>query len=489
MQRRSLILEKKMFAHTITPSSINIVSGGKVFTIDKTHVNYAAIRDLLQQYSLGAPGTLWRTRTEAKIVELADIRRFIAKATFGAVQISDDAVLFNGQEVKGVIADRLVSLVREGFSPRPLALFLEKLQSNPSKNARDELYLWLETSNLPICEDGDFLAFKKVKHDYTSLHDGVTRNDVGTLLEMRREDVDPDRDNTCSRGYHFCSLNYLTTMCAGRTVICKINPADVVTIPSDYSNQKGRAWRYLIVDEVAEGVAPETYHADTPVVQAEVGMVGVGMSDKYMIMEDYEEEGDDAYEPYDEDDEPYADSIEDELPVDMRRTYILSDDEKTFVRGLFSEAESGWYRLREIKDVVSGALKPSAVNRLFVWSETPQSVNYWDAVSHQMTLDADAKSILTAWIAYWEELQSPENWVWTDTEKQTVSEEVIDTLLDTPPSPYRDNDQRLVFHGDRTFLLADLKESLKEHGQRGTARLYGVPRSTLQEWIKRFDLG
>jgi hypothetical protein len=32
--------------------------------------------------------------------------------------------------------------------------------------------------------------------------------------------------------------------------VVKINPADVVAIPSDYANAKGRAWTYEVVDEI-----------------------------------------------------------------------------------------------------------------------------------------------------------------------------------------------------------------------------------------------
>jgi hypothetical protein len=33
-------------------------------------------------------------------------------------------------------------------------------------------------------------------------------------------------------------------------MVVKINPADVVSIPNDYSNTKGRTWRYEVVGEI-----------------------------------------------------------------------------------------------------------------------------------------------------------------------------------------------------------------------------------------------
>jgi hypothetical protein len=82
-------------------------------------------------------------------------------------------------------------------------------------------------------------------------------NAPGQVLEMERNEVDDDQNRTCSTGLHFCSESYLS--CFGdstsRTVIVKINPRDVVSIPNDYNNAKGRACRYEVVGEL--GVNPE----------------------------------------------------------------------------------------------------------------------------------------------------------------------------------------------------------------------------------------
>jgi hypothetical protein len=69
--------------------------------------------------------------------------------------------------------------------------------------------------------------------------------------------TDPPRskNNTCSTGLHFCSEGYLNSFGGERTVIVKINPADVVSIPSDYNDAKGRACRYEVIGEL--GVEPE----------------------------------------------------------------------------------------------------------------------------------------------------------------------------------------------------------------------------------------
>ena len=123
---------------------------------------------------------------------------------------------------------------------------------NPSKRAVDELYGFLEKNSLPITPDGCFLAYKRVRGDYKDCYTGTMDNSVGCVVEMERNMVDDNRDNTCSAGLHFCSHDYLRSFSGERTVIVKINPADVVSIPSDYDNAKGRTCRYEVIGEVAQ---------------------------------------------------------------------------------------------------------------------------------------------------------------------------------------------------------------------------------------------
>jgi len=116
----------------------------------------------------------------------------------------------------------------------------------------DELYGFLEKNNLPITPDGHFLAYKKVRNDFLDIHSGTMDNSPGTVVEMERFKVDDNKDQTCSTGLHFCGMSYLGHFGSGsdRTVIVKIDPADVVSIPSDYNGAKGRACRYEVIGEL-----------------------------------------------------------------------------------------------------------------------------------------------------------------------------------------------------------------------------------------------
>lgn len=244
-------------AFTMTPVSINLLLDNRMRIIERTHMNFGDVRAELKK---AAPDM-------TKLRELVDIPSFIAKVTQGRVEVGDGEVRFDGDTVHGVISDRLCAMLSQGFDVKPLAKFLENLMANPLQSAKDELYLWLEESEMPITPDGHFLAFKKVDDDYTSFHkapDGsAVRNDIGTTVSMPREDVCADRARTCSKGLHFCAFSYLASYygSSGRVVIVKVNPADVVAIPNDYNNAKGRAWRYDVVGEVPQEECGEAFTA------------------------------------------------------------------------------------------------------------------------------------------------------------------------------------------------------------------------------------
>jgi hypothetical protein len=232
-----------MIPYTLTPQGISLLVENRPRIISKDHLNFNAVLECVKSGDV------------AKLKELVDIPAFVAAYTFGKVQISDDSVvLFEGKPLNNAMTDRLVYLIKEGLDPSPIAYFMENLYRNPVKTAHDELFTWLEQGQMPITEDGCFIAYKRVRGDYTSNYDGSTPNIVGTTVSMAsRDDADSNFRNECSRGLHFCSYSYLQSFRGERTLILKINPEDVVAIPADYDHAKGRAWKYEVIGEVPNG--------------------------------------------------------------------------------------------------------------------------------------------------------------------------------------------------------------------------------------------
>lgn len=140
----------------------------------------------------------------------------------------------------------------QGLSPIPLMNFFEKLSANPSYRVRQDLLQFLEAGELPITRTGSFLAYKRVGENYMDLHSGTIRYRIGDKPSMPRHQVDDDPNNTCSAGLHVCSWEYLPKFgagCGNKVMVCMINPADVVSIPTDYNNTKMRVCKLIVVDE------------------------------------------------------------------------------------------------------------------------------------------------------------------------------------------------------------------------------------------------
>lgn len=232
-----------MFPYIIQGSSVVIVVDGKDYTINKTHVAYDRLLNAI------------KAQDTAAIRELVEPKKVLLNYAAGNVEIKGTEFLWKGKVMHNTLATKMIDMLLEGFPIDPLVEFMHNLMKNPSKRAVDELYGFLEKGALPITPDGHFLAYKKVKDNYTDCHTGTISNHVGAVVTMDRNEVDDDKDRTCSAGLHFCSKEYLKNFNGARTMILKINPADVVSIPSDYNHSKGRCCQYVVIGEL--DAAPE----------------------------------------------------------------------------------------------------------------------------------------------------------------------------------------------------------------------------------------
>lgn len=255
---------------------ITVMVDGVTSTVTSTHVNYNSLREAVRNKDWDA------------IPELVTPEKTVENFGKGNITIVNGEVRYRGELMHNAITSRILSMIQEGFDANPLILFLDKLMNNPSRSAVQELYDWLERTSLPITENGDFIAYKKVNNDYFDFYSSqvpnkpaelmseierasypktirgitITVEDDATVLSMPRNMVDDARDRTCSYGLHFCSMSYLPNYHGGngRVLLVKINPADVVSIPNDYDFAKGRTCRYVVVGEHAsENV--EAYHS------------------------------------------------------------------------------------------------------------------------------------------------------------------------------------------------------------------------------------
>jgi hypothetical protein len=244
----------------LSPAGVSVMLDHRAYSIGADQPTYTAIISAL------------KTNDSVALRDAIDVHESLKKWSNGGIEIRGDAVFFRGVEVHNVMVDKLLHMKFEGFHMEPWEKFLGRLLTNPSQVAINELYLFLESGHLPITEDGHFLAYKAVNADYRDYHSNSFDNSIGQKHSMERSVVDPNRHNHCSRGFHFCSLEYGKHFLreGGHMMVVKIDPADVVSIPSDYNNTKGRTWRYEVVDEVSyEAIGSVPDYTLAPVVISE----------------------------------------------------------------------------------------------------------------------------------------------------------------------------------------------------------------------------
>ncbi len=230
---------------------LTLFFGGKTYNVAADHPNYDKIRDAL------------KASDEAQLLKLIDIVTTVNKYTGKAVEISGGVVYYKGNPMHNVVAERILQLMQEGFPFQPVVNFLENVMQNPSSRAVNELYTFLMNQKLPITEDGYFLAYKRVQDNWKDFYSGRIDNSIGKVVTMERNLVNDNFRGGCSYGLHVGAIEYVRGYYSGgHIVICKVNPADVVSVPEDCNFTKLRTCRYEVLSEYVGDLNEALYSAN-----------------------------------------------------------------------------------------------------------------------------------------------------------------------------------------------------------------------------------
>jgi hypothetical protein len=237
------------FIHT--GNSITAIIDGVPHLISNSHPNFNKVVDLLTK------GTDDSTLVVGLINPVKQLHTLVTTTTGLSVDATTNSVSFTVDGFAFPIPDDLRKEILRVASANgnldPFVNFLRLLKDNPDKDVHTQLYNFIRSCGIALADDGHFLAYKRIRNDFKDIYSGTMDNSPGTIVEMPRFAVEKNPDRTCSAGLHFAAWDYLDKYASAsnnRTVLVKINPADVVSIPSDYNNMKGRASRYEVLREV-----------------------------------------------------------------------------------------------------------------------------------------------------------------------------------------------------------------------------------------------
>lgn len=182
------------------------------------------------------------------------------------VSVSAGRVYFDGDAVESALTRQIVRCLDAGLDDwQPLVRFMENAADNPESHSRSMLYDWLADRDFTITDDGCFIGYKGVLANgsggYVSLHSGgaivdgqpvsgQVPNNPGSTVEMPRSAVQFDPGVGCSTGLHVGTFAYAKGYARGAMLKVKVNPRDVVSVPSDCNAEKLRTCRYTVLETI-----------------------------------------------------------------------------------------------------------------------------------------------------------------------------------------------------------------------------------------------
>lgn len=226
---------------------VTAIVGEQTYTFNKSHPNYDKLITYLKNNNV--------EYFEACYDIISHVNAFCE----GYVNCNDGSLTWDGIKMPDMFTGTILDMIKQGFPFEPMLNFLDNLSQNSSDHAVIELFDFMENKNMPITGDGCFLAYKAVREDYKDIYSGNFDNKVGSICQVPRNTVDNNRDNGCGKGLHVGAIDYAKSYGGidfdsdndggNRLMICKVNPRDVVSVPSDHKFQKLRTCRYEVVSE------------------------------------------------------------------------------------------------------------------------------------------------------------------------------------------------------------------------------------------------
>jgi hypothetical protein len=306
---------------------------GEPISVGSDHPNFEEIRDIL----LTQDGYSDDDNLEALSDLLEPIKDVSNRLTVLSERFTfgGGTIYFDGDPLDNALTQHIIRLVEGGKDAKDTGYpafvnMAEKLYTNPSKKSRKHFFEYIQTHGFTLHPDGDFIAYKGVRNDGTSSHAGyaivdgeifgeydpesntITKsvnipNSIGAIVSIPRDMVDEDRGVPCSTGLHAGTYEYAKSF-APRLLTVKINPRDVVSVPSDSNNQKLRVSRYEVIDLADGKIETPTYPVEAPVADDVVydEFLNVVEEDKNAAAEDDAE----ALDQYSDDD--LADALSDQ---------------------------------------------------------------------------------------------------------------------------------------------------------------------------------
>lgn len=248
---------------------------------------YAAAADALQKFSMG---DITASAFAAELTEATEGNKRLAEEKFervtdfmgGRITLVNGRVLIDGDHIDTAVEQhllRLLSATRSASTAEQTKVadlawlsfgkFIENLYSNVNEHVRSQLFRWMtqeanRSGGFTLTDDGCFIGYKgcagsadsavSINHGTAIVngvaHEGAIPNPLGAVVEMSRSNVNDDPAQGCSYGLHVGTYDYAKGWAQGVLLTVKVNPRDVVSVPTECDSQKIRTCRYEVLENV-----------------------------------------------------------------------------------------------------------------------------------------------------------------------------------------------------------------------------------------------
>jgi hypothetical protein len=267
--------DKPNYLVMVSTQSIVVVHEGTEYNVREGQSNYAPLRRALEDRE-------WDRALTFLTVESAQTKG-IEDWCRDLFTVRNGKLFYGDRQLDDTFQKRVAEMVAAGQSPDPLFRFFERLDDNPSWRAIEHLFDFLRHGRLPITKGGMIVAYKGVKADFTDCRTGRVDNRVGSKPRMRRNHVSDDANVACHKGFHAGSEKFANTY--GRVqIVVLIDPADVVCIPKDNSQQKVRVCGYEVIGVLGGELPCTILHVDGVIPRATTMTYTTGDSAKAVTL-------------------------------------------------------------------------------------------------------------------------------------------------------------------------------------------------------------
>lgn len=222
----------KAIPFVLKDNYLQVTLPGHPFALDSSHPTFERMKRAIKKKN-------WKA-----IPKLVSLAESISNETKGSIIVKKGRVYFKNREVHSALTDRIIQMFKKGKPVKHLLSFMDNLYKNPSDTAVQSFYSWLIDNDLPITDDGCFLAYKSVNRNNKDTHSNTVDNSPGQVIMMATKVANRDYDTQCSTGFHVCSKQY--GVYGDKTMAVKVDPRYVLSAVEG----KMRVTQYEVLKEL-----------------------------------------------------------------------------------------------------------------------------------------------------------------------------------------------------------------------------------------------